>query len=148
MNAIYQTAISNLERPLHSRNQNRQERNSMILPADRTKDKTKPLAVSKTVPAPRTQHGEALLIFRKKVNTAPLPRLIHKPAIPIIRPKRPQIRRLEIALVMLAHDLLHSKRSFSSVVERDARDVMMHDVCLDGAVEDVRADPAEVAVDC
>ncbi len=49
---------------------------------------------------------------------------------------------------MLAHYLPHSKRSFGSVVEWDARDVVMHDVCLNGAVEDVCADPAEVAVDC
>lgn len=48
---------------------------------------------------------------------------------------------------MLAHDFPDSEGSFGSVVEWDARNVMMHDVCLDGTVEDVTADPAKVTVD-
>lgn len=54
---------------------------------------------------------------------------------------------LNIRSVVLSHNRLNSFRSLVSVVEGDGGDVVVKDVGLDDAVEDVAADEAEFAVD-
>lgn len=49
---------------------------------------------------------------------------------------------------MLAHDFADGEGCFGGVVEGDTRDVVMHYMRFNGAVEDVASDPAEIAVDC
>ena len=53
---------------------------------------------------------------------------------------------LDVGAVVPAHNRLDSLRRLISVVERDCRDVVVEDVGLDDAVEDLAADEAELAV--
>ena len=52
-----------------------------------------------------------------------------------------------IRSVVLSHNWLNSLRSFVGIVEWDGGDVVMKDVGLDDAVEDVAANEAELSVD-
>lgn len=54
---------------------------------------------------------------------------------------------LDVGAVVLAHDGLDGLGGFVGVVEGDGGDVVVQDVGLDDAVEDLAADEAEFAVD-
>ena len=73
--------------------------------------------------------------------------LLDEPTLAIVLPKGPQIRRLDIALVVDAHDAPDGARRFVRVVEGNARVMVMQHVRFDRAVKEVAADEAEVAVD-
>lgn len=53
-----------------------------------------------------------------------------------------------VAAVVLTHDSLDGLGSFVGVVEGDGADVVVQDVSLDNAVEEVRTDWPKIAVDC
>ena len=48
---------------------------------------------------------------------------------------------------MLAHDWLNGFRRFICVIERNRRDIVVQDVCLDDAVEQSSANEAELTID-
>ena len=52
-----------------------------------------------------------------------------------------------VGAVVLAHDGANGLASLVRVVEGNGADVMVEDVCLDNAVEEVAANPAHVAID-
>ena len=81
-----------------------------------------------------------LLVFPKEINVAPHIPLLHPPTSSIILPKRPQIRRLRILLIMDSHDGFDSIGSFDSVIEWDSTCVMVQDVSGDGTVEEMLVD--------
>ena len=85
--------------------------------------------------------------LREEKNLAPFIRLLHVSTLAVILPERPQIRGLAIALIVGSHDAPDGFRGLGSVVEGDARGMVMQHVCLDGAVEEMAADEAKVPVD-
>lgn len=61
-------------------------------------------------------------------------------------PEGPHVGRLEVILVMTSHHLPQSRCGFGGVIEWDSRDVVMHNMCLDGTVEDHSTNEAKVPV--
>jgi hypothetical protein len=55
---------------------------------------------------------------------------------------------VSLAAVMRSHDLLDGLAGLISVVEGDGADIVVKNVGLDDAVEDVATDEAEVTVNC
>jgi hypothetical protein len=64
----------------------------------------------------------------------------------MVLPEGPHVIRLEIALIVMAHDFLHCCRSFGSMIEWNTRDMVMHNVRFDCAVEEDSADETKVSV--
>ena len=85
-------------------------------------------------------------LFPKEINSTPYILLLYKPATIIIAPKSPQVGRFQIALIMYSHHTLDSVRGLFCVVEWDSRCVVMEDVTLSRAMEEIPSDKSEVSV--
>ena len=85
-------------------------------------------------------------LLPKEINFTPHILLLYKPTTIVIAPKSPQEGRLHIALIMYSHHIFDSARRFFCVVERDSRCVVMEDVILDRAMEDIASDKPKVSI--
>lgn len=86
------------------------------------------------------------LVFRLEIVDTRLP-LIHRATLAIVLPEGFQIRRLLVRVIAGSHDFADGCCSFCCMIAWYVRDVVMDDVVLDGSVEEVASDEAEVAID-
>lgn len=84
---------------------------------------------------------------RIEIDLTPLLCLLHEPTVLPQLPKRPQIWCLKVTHIVLAHDRLDRPRGLGRVVKGNTWRLVVHDVVLDGTVDEHAADPAEIAVD-
>lgn len=74
--------------------------------------------------------------------------LLHKAALPMILPKSPHVRSLEVALIMRSHNLPDRRRRFSRIIERDPRAMVVHDMGFNGTVENMSTNESEIPINC